>query len=73
MTRYTELENSLLGTRRALSTACNDLDIDINDIDPLNLMATQCSSCGIWHRSHNIIDDLDSNPICRYCEDLMGL
>lgn len=73
MTRYTELEDSLLGTRRNLTTACKELGINTDDIDPLNLMVTNCSSCGVWHRSQNIIDDLDSNPICRYCEDLIGL
>lgn len=70
---YTALEDSLLGTRRALVNACRDLDIDIEDIDTHNLMCMQCSSCFVWHRSSNIIDDLDMNPICKYCEELMGL
>lgn len=73
MTIYSDLEDTLLGTRRTLASACNELEIYLDDIDPLNLMVTNCSSCGIWHRSQNIIDDLDSNPICKYCEDLIGL
>lgn len=31
----------------------------------------QCSHCGKW--SFRLIKDLDDNPICRYCYELVGL
>ena len=73
MTVYSNIEKSLVGTRRTLASVCKEEGVNILDIEPMNLMVTNCSSCGIWHRSESIIDDLDSNPICRYCEDLIGL
>ena len=70
---YTELENALVGTRQSLAKAANELGFDVNDIEEHNLMVIACSHCSTWHRSHNIIEDLDFNPICRYCETLIGL
>lgn len=70
---YKLLEQTLLGTRKTLVDSCKELGYTLSCVEEHNLMAGQCSSCLVWHRSSNLIDDLDMNPICKYCEDLMGL
>lgn len=71
--KYDSLANSLRGTRKTLVEVCKELGIDFESIDHHNLLVGQCCSCRVWHRSIQLINDLDDNPICHYCEDLMGL
>ncbi len=70
---YEDLEYHLLGTRRNINDVCEELGIDLDPEDLHNLMAIQCTHCSTWVRSHHVIEDLDYNPICKYCADLIGL
>jgi hypothetical protein len=66
------LVTELKGTRRKLSEVCEDLGIDYDElVDSGELGIEQCSHCNTW--STKLIPDLDGNPICRFCEDLIGL
>ena len=70
---YEDLEYHLLGTRRNIADVCKDLGMALDMEDLHNLMAIQCTHCSTWVKSFNVIEDLDSNPICKYCADLIGL
>jgi len=67
----TKLEKTLLGSRSLLGTICRDANIDIPDREELTI--TQCNHCNVWHRNYKMIEDLDDNLICTYCEELVGL
>ncbi len=70
---YRRLAKALNGTRKTLTDACRELDISIEDVDDYYLQDAidQCSHCNIW--THNLVEDLDGNPICGVCERLVGL
>lgn len=65
------IEQALLNTRKRLFDVCKDLDTDLPDRDELTV--DQCSHCNTWHWQYRLQEDLDGNPICTYCEDLVGL
>lgn len=69
---YRRLTKSLNGTRKTLTQACRDLNIDLDDIEDYILQSTidQCSHCNVW--STKLIEDLDGMPICGLCERLVG-
>jgi hypothetical protein len=68
---YKRLESQLYKTRKTLLQTCLDLDIAVESIDPELLLVQQCSHCSVWN--YELIQDLDDNPICNYCRDLIGL
>lgn len=70
---YKLLEASLVGTRRNIKDVCKELEIPLDDIDFHNLDVTQCTHCYTWVRTANVIEDLDDNPICKYCAEYIGL
>ena len=70
---YDSLTEYLRGTRKTLLEACRYLEIDIEEVDQHNLLIGQRCSCRVWHRTIQLIDDSDNNPICHYCEYLVGL
>lgn len=66
-----KLEVHLLKSRKTITQACFELDIEKpEDIDLLTV--DQCSHCGVWHYEYQMIEDLDGNFICQYCESLTG-
>ncbi len=71
MTEIKKIENALLKTRKSLRQVCAELDLDVPEKD--ELLIDSCAHCGIWHRNYKLVEDLDGNYICRYCEDLVGL
>ena len=68
---YHRLSIALNNTRKSLRQVCHELDINIDLIDIHQLPIDQCSHCNRW--SLLLIEDLDGNPICRFCEELVGL
>jgi hypothetical protein len=67
-----KLIKELNGTRRRLSEVCEDLGIDYEELmDSEDIGISQCSHCNTW--SLKLIPDLDGNPICRFCVDLIGM
>lgn len=67
-----KLVRELKGTRRRLSEVCEDLGLDYEELlESGDLGISQCSHCNTW--SLNLVDDLDGNPICRFCVDLVGM
>lgn len=71
MTEYKKLEHTLLNTRRPLAEVCREIGLDIPDRE--DLCVTQCTQCSTWHYTYKMVEDLDDNLICRYCEDIFGL
>jgi hypothetical protein len=71
MTEYKKLEQTLLKSRSTLASVCKELGIDIPDRD--DLTASQCTQCSVWHYNYKMVEDLDGNYICTYCEDIYGL
>lgn len=65
------LVDTLYRTNKTPHAACRELGIpfDREDLEDLE----QCSSCGIWWHSYQLIPDLDDNNICKFCEDRYGL
>lgn len=68
---YKDLEAYLVRTRKTITQACKELGIDSREVDADMLLIAQCSHCSVWNK--NLITDLDQNPICVYCRDLIGL
>lgn len=66
-----KLERGLLKTRKNLREVCAELGIDIPEREELTV--DQCTHCNVWHWSYKLKEDLDANPICSYCEDLIGM
>jgi hypothetical protein len=64
------LERALLKTRRNLWEVCRELGIEEPDLELLT--TNQCAHCNVWHYSYKLQEDLDGNPICTYCENLIG-
>jgi NAD-dependent SIR2 family protein deacetylase len=69
---YRRLAKSLNKTRKTLTQVCNELDIDIDDVDDYHLEAhtQECSHCGIWGSDHR--EDADQFPVCKLCFSLVG-
>lgn len=76
MTAGNPLSNRLIkelqGTRRRLSEVCEDLGIDYDELlESGDIGIEQCTHCNMW--STRLVPDLDDNPICKFCVDLVGL
>lgn len=69
---YRRLAKQLNKTRKTLTQACNELGIDIDDVEDEYLQAAidQCSHCNIW--STTLDDDEDGNLVCDLCFRLVG-
>lgn len=65
------IEKSLLHTRKTIRQVCAELDLDVPNRE--ELLIDTCSHCGTWHKNYKLVEDLDGNFICTYCEDLVGL
>ncbi len=68
---YKRLSAELKGTRRSLTEICDEMGIDYDEVEFDKLLVGQCSHCNTW--SDRLIPDLDDNPICRFCVDLVGM
>ena len=70
--KYRRLAKHLNKSRKTLSQACNELDIDIDDIedDILAHYVSECSHCDIWGTTHRL--DEDNFPVCSLCLKLVG-
>ena len=66
------LSTCLNKTRKSLSEACDELNIDIDLIDDYELeqYIEECSHCGIWGNDHR--HDEDDFPVCKLCFSLVG-
>ena len=71
MREIQRIEQGLLKTRKSLREVCRELDLDVPDLG--ELLVAQCNHCNVWHRNYTLVEDLDGNNICTYCEDLVGL
>lgn len=60
-----EIEEYLVRSRKTVVQACEELDIDIENVKIDNI--DQCSSCSIWLKLNQLKEDLDGNPICIHC------
>ena len=69
---YRRLTKQLNGTRKTLTQACRDADVDLDDIDDglLETYCKECSHCGIWGTDH-VLDE-DQFPVCKLCFSLVG-
>lgn len=72
MSLHSKLVKELNNTRRSLVEVCEDLGIDSDELMESDSLGIQrCSHCGTW--SLKLVPDLDGNPICRFCVDLVGM
>lgn len=70
--QYRRLTRYLNKTRKSLTEACLDLNINIDDVDDYELEQhiSECSQCGAWGTDHR--HDEDDFLICKICFNLMG-
>lgn len=70
--QYKRLTSHLNRTRVALSDACQELDIDPDEVQDeiLEQHIQECSHCGIWGTNHR--RDEDEFPVCKLCFGLIG-
>lgn len=66
-----ELEKVLYRKKKTLREACQEYGIDLDEAEIKELET--CSSCSIWHKSTELVLDLDDNPICKTCRRFYGL
>lgn len=67
-----KLIRELNGTRRSLREVCEDLGLDYEELTETGDIGIEtCTHCGLW--STRLVPDLDDNPICRFCVDLIGM
>ena len=64
------VERSLVKTRRSLREVCEEFGIDTPSHDELCI--SQCTQCSTWHYTYKLVEDLDDNLICTYCDDIFG-
>lgn len=71
-TNYKRLTKALNKTRKSLTQTCHELGIDVDQVEDHILMEhiDQCSHCNIWDTA--LVLDLDDNPICKTCYNLVG-
>ena len=70
--QYRRLSQYLNKTRKTLGEACEELEIDIDDVDDYELEQhiEECSHCGIWGSDHK--HDEDDFAVCKLCFSLVG-
>ena len=66
-----KVEHNLLRTRKTLAEVCRELNVDIPARDELT--CSPCTQCSTWHYTYKVVEDLDGNHICQYCESIFGL
>lgn len=66
-----KIERALVKSRKSLKEVCDSLGIDLPDVE--ELVVSQCTQCSVWHYNYKLVEDLDGNMICKYCEDTIGL
>ena len=64
------VELNIVGTRASLYQVCQEFNIDLPD--PVELCISQCTQCSTWNYNYKMIEDLDGNLICKYCDDIFG-
>jgi hypothetical protein len=64
------LEKTLYRTNLSIRTACENLGIPLEENNLENL--SQCTHCGIWWYTHELILDLDDNDLCKFCTEYYG-
>jgi hypothetical protein len=71
--QYKRLTKLLNKTRKPLLQACQELNLDVDmlDYDVFEKHCSQCTHCDIWGTTH--VPDLDYNPICKVCLDIVGM
>ena len=65
---YQRLKKELLRTRTSLHTACFNLGIDPESLDPTKMLLTSCDSCGWWDVLSNMVEDPDGTVYCSVCD-----
>lgn len=60
----------LYRTNQSIKTACEDLEIEYQS--EMTDGIEQCSHCSIWYYDHELIEDLDGNILCKFCEQWYG-
>lgn len=67
---HDRLSKRLLKTRDRLLDVCDELDININDVDESALLVCQCTGCSIWAGIYNTKQDSDGMVLCDFCYDI---
>jgi hypothetical protein len=65
-----KLTSGLLKTRRSLTEVCAEFGIPVPASQDLEV--DQCTQCSTWHYTYSLVEDLDGNSICTYCDNIFG-
>lgn len=65
---YKRLKEVLHRTRTSLYTACFNLGIDAEELDPLKMLVISCDNCGFWDVPTNMVEDPDGTVYCSICD-----
>lgn len=65
---YKKLKERLHRTRTSLHTACFDLEIETESLDPLQMLVKSCDNCGFWDVPTNMVEDPDGTIYCSVCD-----
>ena len=65
---YEKLKNRLQRTRASLHTACFDLGISSEVLDPTKMKVCSCDNCGFWDIPKNMVEDPDGTIYCSVCD-----
>lgn len=65
---YEKLKNRLHRTSESLHTACFDIGINMETLDPLKMLIWSCDNCGYWDVPRNMVEDPDGTIYCSVCD-----
>lgn len=65
---YKRLAKVLFRTRESLHSACAQLDINPEDLDPQLMLLLSCDNCGYWEKEINLTSDTDGTLYCSACD-----
>lgn len=66
----TSLNSYLYKTRKTLREACQEAGIEF---DTGYTTLDECTHCSVWLQPHELVPDLDKNPICNVCLRYEGM
>lgn len=67
---YDKVSKALARTRESLHSACHQLGVIAENLDPKLLTVTSCDNCGYWDIPKNMLEEPDGTLYCKACVEI---
>lgn len=67
---YKKLAKVLYRTRTPLHEACQALDLDMQELQPEQMLVVTCDWCSIWEKPKNLTQEPDGTQYCGVCDEM---